>query len=199
MTGASNFQIWNAGIFSSYGTGTTPFTISGRIGLSGVTSDSGDSRGPDLSLSTTASYAFARAVASLALEHGFSETFAAGENFGVVETTGATVTLTYPFTTRTSGLLSAYYRKTESTGIGGGQSIAGGPNIGSNQDDINETVGATASLSIALLRWLNLNLSYTYTHRFDTSANGTVTTSTFGGSNVGYTENRARIGLDFIF
>ena len=112
-----------------------PFTVTGKIGLTGLSSDSGGSRGPDLSLSATASYAFARAVVSLALEHGFSETFETGQNFGVVETTGATAIPHHtPSRTRTSGTVSAYYRKTETTGIGGGESIAGGPNIGSNSE-----------------------------------------------------------------
>ena len=195
---SGNFQLWNASLFGTYG--TTPFTVTGRVGLTGLTSDSGGSRGPDLSLSTTASYAFARAVVSLALEHGFSETFEAGQNFGVVETTGATATLSYTPTTRVNTSLSAYYRKTETTGIGGGESIAGGPNIGSNTSDVNESVGATVTLSLALLRWLTLNLSYTYTHRFDNGSSGN--TSTAQGSdntNRGYTENRARIGLNFAF
>ena len=56
------------------------------------------------------------------------------------------------------------------------------------------------TLSLALLRWLTLNLSYTYTHRFDNGSSGN--TSTAQGSdntNRGYTENRARIGLNFAF
>src|SRR4029434_9593088 len=120
-----------------------------------------------LALSTTASYTFARTVISLILEHGFSETFDAGQNFGVVETTGANASLSYAFTPRVSGTMSAYYRKTKSTGIGGGESINGGPNVGSNQSDVNEGVGANVTLTVGLLRWLNLALSYTYTQRFD--------------------------------
>jgi hypothetical protein len=196
-TNSGNFQLWNASLFATYG--TRPFTVTGKVGLTGLSSDSAGSRGPDLALFTTASYAFARTVVSLALEHGFSETFEAGQNFGVVETTGATATLSYAFTTRTSATLSGYYRKTETTGIGGGESINGGPNIGSNKSDVNEGVGANVTFTIGLARWLNLTLSYTYTQRFDNNTNGTGTVQGSDNLNAGYTENRARIAFDFTF
>jgi len=193
-TTAGNFQLWSASLFGTYG--TTPFRITGKTGLAGLTSDSGGSRGPDLTLSATASYTFARTIVSLALEHGFSETFSTGENFGVVETTGVTAGLSYAFTPRTSGTVNAYYRKSETTGIGGGQNFAGGSNIGSNKSDVNEGVGASAMLSVYLARWLRLNLTYTYTQLFD---NGATTTQGTDNSNAGYTENRVRISFDFTF
>jgi hypothetical protein len=115
----------------------------------------------------------------------------------VVETTGATALLSYPFTTRTTGEVSAYYRKTETTGIGGGQSISGGPNIGSNSSDVNESVGAAATLRMGLLRWLSLTLTYAYTHRFDNG--NTATTGSSDNFNAGYTENRVRLGFDISF
>src|SRR4029453_13161664 len=128
---------------------------------------------------------------------GFSETFAQGQNFGVVETTGASALLSYPFTTRMTGEVSAYYRKTETTGIGGGQSISGGPNIGSNSSDVDEFVGAAATLRMGLLRWLSLTLTYTYTHRFDNG--NTATNGSSDNLNAGYTENRVRLGFDIKF
>ena len=193
---SGNFQLWNASLFATYG--TTPFTVTGKIGLTGLSSDSGGSRGPDPLFSATASYAFARTLVSLTLEHGFAETFETGQNFGVVETTGALASLTYTLTPRTFGTISAYYRKTETTGIGGGESIAGGPNIGSSKSDVNELVGANVTVTVGLLQWLKLTLSYTYTHRFDNNSNGT-TAQGSDNFNEGYTENRARIALDFIF
>ena len=71
-------------------------TFNGKVGLAGLTNDSGKSRGPDLTLAATATYSFARAAVSLTLEHGFSDMFATGENFGVVETTGASASLIVP-------------------------------------------------------------------------------------------------------
>jgi hypothetical protein len=192
-SGASNFQIWTAALYGTYG--TRPFTITGRIGLNGLTADSGESRGPSLSLSTTATYAWTRAAVSLTLEHGFAETFATGENFGVVETTGANAAFSYNLTPRTSATVSGYYRKTETTGIGGGQNIAGGANINGTRNDVSEGVGTAATLSVGLLRWLTLNLSYSYTNHFDTGASGTATDNASGA----YIENRARISFDMTF
>jgi hypothetical protein len=194
-TDSGNFKLWNASLFGTYG--TSPFTVTGKVGLSGLSDDSGESRGPDFTFSTIASYAFARATVSINLEHGFSETFAQGQNFGVVETTGASALLSYPFTTRMTGEVSAYYRKTETTGIGGGQSISGGPNIGSNSSDVDEFVGAAATLRMGLLRWLSLTLTYTYTHRFDNG--NTATNGSSDNLNAGYTENRVRLGFDIKF
>lgn len=197
-TNSDNFQLWTATLFATYG--TAPFTVTGNVGVTGLTSDSGGSRGPELALSATASYAFARAVASLTLEHGFSTTFATGENFGVVETTGASGSLSYSFTTRTSGTVSAYYRKTQTTGVGGGQTLGGSPNISGGSNDVDEGVGATAALTVGLLRWLKLGFTYTYTQRFDSGTSGTTTTTQGSfNSNAGYSENRARISLDMNF
>jgi hypothetical protein len=192
-TGASNFQIWTGAVYGTYG--TRPFTITGRIGVNGITADSGESRGPSLSLSSTATYAWTRALVSLTVEHGFSETFTTGENFGVVETTGANAAFSYSFTPRTSATVTGYYRKTETTGIGGGQNIAGGPNINGTRNDVSEGVGATATLSVGLLRWLRMNLSYIYTNHFDTGASGTATDNTTGA----YVENRVRLSFDMTF
>ena len=54
------------------------------------------------------------------------------------------------------------------------------------------------TVTVGLLQWLKLTLSYTYTHRFDNNSNGT-TAQGSDNFNEGYTENRARIALDFIF
>ncbi len=115
----------------------------------------------------------------------------------MVETTGATASFTYSFTPRTTGTVSAYYRKSETTGIGGGQNIAGGPNINGTRNDVSEGAGGFATMSIALLRWLTLNLTYTYTNYFDTGSTGTNTIN--DNANGAYIENRARISLDFTF
>ena len=198
LTNNGNFQLWNAALYGTYG--TLPFTVTGKVGVTGLNSDTNGSRGPDLTMAINATYAWTRTVLSFAADHGFSETFQSGENFGVVETTGVGATLTHSFTPRTSLTLNAYYRKTETTGIGGGQSVAGGPNVSSSNQDVNESVGASARLTVSLLRWLFLNLAYTYTQRFDNGATGTTTTTSGTTvSNQGYTENRGRISFDFVF
>ena len=56
----------------------------------------------------------------------------------------------------------------------------------------------TVTVTVGLLRWLKMTLSYTYTHRFDSNSNGT-TAQGSDNFNEGYTENRARIAFDFIF
>jgi len=65
---------------------------------------------------------------------------------------------------------------------------------------IDEGVGATAALTVGLLRWLKLGFTYTYTQRFDSGTSGTTTTTQGSfNSNAGYSENRARISLDMNF
>jgi hypothetical protein len=169
------FQIWNAVLFDNYAAG--PLTLSVGLGVSGVTSDTGQSKGPLFAPVASLTYTFARAVASLSVDRGFSETFLAGEDFGVVETLGATASLSYAFTPNTSGFVSAYYRKTDQADIGGGQVTA----------SRNELVGFAASVAWRITDWARLSLAYTYTQRFDDN------------TNPGYTENRARLGIDFAF
>jgi hypothetical protein len=122
---------------------------------------------------TAFSYKFAQATASLSAQQGFSETFAEGENFGIVETRGIRGSLSYPFTPFISGNASAFYQQSEATGIGGGQ-----------PDQTRGILGGALSFSIRLLQWLNMGLDASHTEG---------TSSTRGGS---FIENRARVSLN---
>jgi hypothetical protein len=142
-------------------------------------SDSGGSRGPSLFTSTSVSYAFARAVASLTVDRGFSETFVEGQNFGVVDTQGASLGLTYPFTPNIGGSANAFYRKTETTR---GLVVAGS----TRTDEVNETWGVTAMVTFTVSSWLRLSVSYTHNERLEVTSPG-------------YVENRGRAALDLSF
>lgn len=165
---------WGVSLFSSY---VLPgrFALSGSLGFSRVTSDGGRDTSSVTSV-TSLTYQLAPATAALSVNQGFSQTFAQGENFGIVKTRGVTGSLSYPFTPFIGGSATAYYRQNEFTGIGGGQP-AGSEN----------TYGASLSLSVQLLRWLTLGLDYSYT----------AASSSDRGS--GYTENRARASLNATF
>jgi len=170
---SDNFTVWNVSVFNSY---TTPvLSLSGSLGYSQSTSDSG--RGDSAVTSTTAlSYRFARAVATLSIDSGFSETFAEGDNVGLVQTRGIVASLLYPITSAVTGTVSGYYRDNTGVGSSGGTAT---------------TVGANLSLNVRLTNWLGLLLDYAY-----------IETSSSKGSGVGglggndYTENRARVSLN---
>ncbi|MFZ1058218.1 MAG: hypothetical protein WAP47_03385 [Candidatus Rokuibacteriota bacterium] len=166
----TDFSIWAVSLFSAYAVPNT-WSLSASIGFSRLESDHGGDTS-SITTMTSFSYRFARATATLSVDQGFSETFAEGENFGVVETRGVRGSLSYPFTPFISGNTSVFYRENEFTGIGGGQA-----------DRTEDTWGGSVSFSIQLLRWLNLGLDYTRTEG----------TSSRRGD---FTENRARASLN---
>lgn len=178
-----DFQLWNASLFMDH---LLPgrLLLRGNIGVSGVSVDSGDSLGPLLSTATSLTYWFGPAEATLAVDRGYSETFAGGENFGLVETEGITASLTYPFTPVLSGTVSGFFRHNDFT------------DIASEQQSGRETEswGGTVGLALQLLRNILVDLSYAYVNHvaFGSGASG------FGGGN-DYTENRVRASLRLSF
>lgn len=153
----TDFTQRTVSLFNSY---VIPNTIAlrGSIGVSQLTGGtaSGD---PLLSTSSTLSYWFGQAVATLGVERGFSETFAETENNGVVQTTGYTGSLSYPFTPSFKGLASVSYRENEVTGVG---STTG---TGPRTDNV---LTGTLSFSYQILRWLGSTLEYRYSETSST-------------------------------
>ena len=188
-TGSQDFQIWTASVFGKY---VLPgrLTIDGSLGVTGLSSDRGDSIGPKLFSASAINYSFGRAIATLAYDSGFSETFSEGQNFGVVETQGVTGSLYYPFTPAIAGTLSGYWRRNKPTEIQG-------LNGGGNSD--NTTWGGTLAFSWRILRGLLLDLSYTYTEQTVNNDRGAVSGTSVTGTENGYTENRVQASLRFTF
>jgi hypothetical protein len=195
----TDFQLWNASVFADY-------ELPGRLqlnvtlGVSQLSADSRASVGPNPSTKSSLTYQFARAVVSLAVDKGFSETFAEGENFGVIETEGVTGSLLYPFTPSLTGTLTGSYRRNKSTGIGD-------TSLGNQQGQQNqqtENWGGTLSFSWRLRPGLLLELSYTYTRQAGSDSNNRQgVTSTTGNGSIGidntYTENRVRAAVNLSF
>ena len=147
----SDFNRWNISFFSNY---FLPQTIVLRSSLGvGQISSPSQGRTSDLTFqsNTNLSYFFGPAVVNVTLERGFSETFAEGENFGVVETSGYLVSLGYTFSPLLHGLVRAGYRENKFLG-GGGASTA----------QKSETFTAGASLNYQVLQWLTARFDYVY-------------------------------------
>lgn len=183
----TDYRVWTVSAFSTY---LLPgrFTLNGSVGVSGLNTDDGDNRGPSFFSATSLTYQFARAVASLAVNQGFSETFSGGQNFGVVETTSITASLFYPFTPLFSGRISGFYRLNKSTGVG---------NIDTGSDQDDEGWGGTAGLSLQLLRGLLLDLTYNYRRQY--GADGSRSGTGQQAFDRGYTENRVRAAITISF
>jgi hypothetical protein len=193
--GNADFQIWNASVFMDY---VLPgrLKLNTTLGLSGLTSDSGQSIGPNFSTKTSLSYQFARTLVSLAADRGFSETFAEGQNFGVVETEGVTGSVIYAFTSLLSASGTGFYRHNKTIGLGD-TTITTSNSLG-NQE--TTSWGGTMSLTWRILRGLLLDVSYTYTRQTadDTNQVGTTGNGSFGIGN-NYTENRVKASLSLTF
>lgn len=177
-----DFQIWTASTFARY---VLPgrLMLDGSLGVTGLTTDSGESQGPGVFSATTVSYEFGRATASLAFNSGFSETFADGQNRGVVETMAVIGSLVYRFTPSLSGRISGSYRRNDPSGLG---------------DDVAQTSestiwNGTLGFSWRIQQRLLLDLNYSYT---DLSGGE----RTVDGVNTnGYTENRVHAALRIVF
>jgi hypothetical protein len=182
-TGDTDFQIWTAAVFTKYAL-PGRLTLDGSLGATGFTTDPGGSVGPKLFSATRVSYEFGRAIATLAFDSGFSETFSGGENFGVVETQGITGSLLYPFTPKLSGTISGSYRKNKSANLGDEP----------GQVDKNKNWGGTLALLWRIQRGLLLSLSYTYLEQVgsDDGVTDALTSSS-------YTENRVQASLRISF
>lgn len=196
-TGETDFQLWNAAVFTDYAL-PGRLKLSSSLGVSGLSTDSGASVGPNLSTKSTLTYQFARAALSLAVDRGFSETFSEGENFGVVETEGVTGSLSYPFTPLLTGMLTGSYRRNKTTGIGD-------TSLGNQQQNQQtENWGGTLSFLWRLRPGLLLELSYTYTRQVGSDSNNRQNvTGTTGNGSIGidnsYTENRVKAAVNLSF
>ena len=179
-TDDSDFQLWTASLFGRY---VLPgrLRVDASVGATGITGS--QNVGPNLFSATSITYEFGRAVASVAADRGFSETFGEGQNFGVIETQGVTAAFVYRFTPSVSATATGNYRHNKGTGIGND------PN-----EDTKNWSGSIA-LSWRLLRSLLLDITYIHTEQFDTD-NGNA-----GGANStgDYTENRVQAALRFTF
>jgi hypothetical protein len=173
----TDYQLWNVAAFTSH---TLPgrLTLDVSLGVSALRPETEKTLGPHFSTATALRYQFARAVATLAIDRGFSETFSEGEDFGVVETTGGAVSLAYPFTPFLSSAVGGFYRRSKFTDVTG--------------DDPSETErttnwGGSLSLSWRIIRNLLLELSYSYVRQKGDEGQ-------FDGGD-SYTENRVRAAL----
>jgi hypothetical protein len=175
-----DYTIWNVVAFDSYISG--PLSLSGSLGFSRLThrSQSFDS----VSSQDTLAYRFARgAVVTVGFDSGFSETFAQGQNFGVIQTRGVTASLFYPLTPFLTGQVTGFYRQNETTGVGNQRS-------GLRSDSWGTTLSMTYQIS------LNINLALDYRHT-EVTGQGP---AAFGQSGInGYAENRIRLSLGAIF
>ena len=180
-TDEDDFRIWSVSLFTAYAL-PGGLTVDGSLGMTGLTS-SGESVGPNFSSSTSISYQFTRALVGVAFDSGFSETFSAGQNFGVVETQGVTGYLSYLFTPSVTGRVSGTYRRNEPTGFG-------------NQSAVSvdtTTWQGTAGLTWRIQRRLSLELTYSYVDQdggdrgFDSGADGS------------YTENRVQAAFRVVY
>jgi len=201
--GDADFQIWTAAVLMDY---VLPgrLKLNTTLGLTGLTSDSGQSLGPEFSTKTSLSYQFARTIIALAADRGFSETFSEGQDFGVVQTEGVIASLTYLFTPSLSAMASGSYRHNKTTGIGNGTTTT--TTFGTNRNEDTTTWVGTMSLTWRILRGLLLDVSYTYTRQEanDTTQVGT-SNGSFGTGNgsfgIGnsYTENRVKASFSLSF
>jgi len=188
-----DFQVWNAQVFYDYEL-TTRLKLHTSLGVSGVSTDSGQGSGPDLSTLSSLVYQFAKAILTVSVDKGVSETFTAGENFGIVETEGARASLSYPFTPSITGLIDGYWRHNKETGLGG---FTTNTTTGNRE---TTSWGGSVNLSWQILRTLLFTLTYTYTKQTgDTNnPNGTVN-STNGINDSNYTENRVKAAFTLTF
>jgi hypothetical protein len=194
----TDFRLWSAAVFTDY---ELPgrLKLSASLGASALSSDSGASVGPNLSTKSSLTYQFARALLALAVDKGFSETFAEGENFGVVETEGVTASLSYPITPLLTGSLAGNWRRSKTTGLGN-------TSLGNQQQNNQESEnwGGTVSFGWRLRPGLLLELSYTYTRQIGSDNNNrqgatsTTTNGAFGIDNT-YTEIRVRAAVNLSF
>ena len=181
-----DYSVWNVAVFDGYTSG--PLSLSGSLGFSRLTRDprsTGSSRPLDaISSQTTLSYRFAQAVATLGFDSGFSETFAEGQNFGVVQTRGVTATLSYSFTPALSSQVTGFYRQNETTGVISGRSGLRG-----------DSWGTTFTMGLRVTDQISLGLDYRHS---EAAGAGQVTLGQVSGTTA-FAENRVRLSLSAAF
>ena len=189
----TDYRLWTASLFTSY---TLPgrLTLAGSVGMTALSADRGISIGPNFFSASSLTYQFVRTTITLTGDKGFSETFADGDNFGVVETEGVTAAVTYRFTPSVTATVSGSYRKNKFTGIGG---------TASTRNEDTKNWGGSALVSWRILRWLLLDLSYTYFEQTTAGSDSASTTGTTTGlnefDNRNYAENRVQAAFRFNF
>jgi hypothetical protein len=169
---ASRFHEWSASLFNTWAL-PGRFTLRGSAGLSGVITTEqrggGGSGGgkEDLSFTTQSgiSYALLRGTLDVGLEQGYSETYAEGENLGIVNTRGITGSLSWAFTPSISASAGGYYRENEFTGVGAPTttSAPGGAPAGGTE----RSWGGTLGVAVQVLRWFTTQGEYTWTQTSD--------------------------------
>ena len=180
QSGDTDYDLWSVSLFATRSVGD--LSLTGSVGYSQVRLEAGTDSG--ILTAATLVYRFARAVLTLGFDSGFSETFAEGQNFGVVKTRGVTATLSYPFTPFITGTTRGFYRQNETTGTTRG---------GARDED---AWGASASVAIKLSRWLTMLLDYSHIE----ASRSAISESAPAPQNAGgFTENRARISLSASF
>jgi hypothetical protein len=181
-----DFQIWNASVFTQY---VLPgrLRLDANIGVTGLSSGS-ESLGPEVFTASSLTYEFARAVAVLAVDRGFSETFAEGQNFGVVETQGVTASLSYPFSPWLTGTVSGFYRRNRSTNAGSASGL--------DQNEETTNWGGSATVAWRVHRRVLFDLSYSY---FEQVGSDNGSSGTASGDARSYTENRVQASIRFNF
>ena len=184
----NDFDVWSISLFATRNVGA--LSLTGNVGYSQVKRDAG---GTDSSIltATTLIYRLARVSLTLGVDTGFSETFAEGQNFGVVETRGVTGTLSYEFTPFITATTGGFYRENAPTGTSTRTTTPGGA-----RDE--NSWGASATVAIKLSRWLSMLLDYSHTEASRQAILQSTLQSTLqeGGA---FTENRARISLNASF
>jgi hypothetical protein len=173
-TARTNFSRWNVSLFNNYVV-AEKIIVHGNIGLTQLDSDGSKPR-LLLTSNTEVTYYLGSAVLGLKVERGFSESFAQGQNFGVIETSGISGSLSYRFSPLLTGSATGGYRENKFTGLGGGGQAG-------REDQI---VTVNSSLSYQVLRWLTATVDYTYTHA----------KSSVPASQTGFVENRIRGALN---
>jgi hypothetical protein len=170
------FTRWNVLVFNNYVV-ADKLILRGSIGVGQVSSSGGK---PQVTSDSDISYLTGPAVLALRVERGFSETFANGQNFGVVETSGVSGSVAYRFSPLITTSVTAGYRENKLTGLGGGIGQAG---------RVDKVITGSASLSYQPTRWLTATLDYFF---YDSN------TSTQGSPAVTLVENRVRASLNAI-
>jgi Putative beta-barrel porin 2 len=173
--GATNdFSRWQVAFFNTY---IVPekIVMRGSIGVAQLQSKRASNK---LLLTSNSSllYWFGPALVGLTVERGFSETFAQGENFGVVETSAILASLSYRFSPLLTAFVRGTYRENEFTGEGGGQA--------GRKDTITSGI---LGVSYQVLTWLTATFDYTYTK------------TTSSDADAGFSQNRVRAALNAAF
>jgi len=147
-------HIWNVSVFSTYGL-PSGLSMSSSVGYSQLSQPNQPSTS-GVSSNSNLSYGFGPARVAVGIFSDFRQTALTGQNFGIVQTSGYTGSLFYPFTPLVTGSLQAAYYHNSPTGSGNNASSPS-----------QSTFTGSATLTWAMLRWLSLSGNYNYSLRSD--------------------------------